>query len=85
MDAYKQIAEFLPENAIQEPAVYEVREDENNDMVTYLWMEEPYTEIDEEADHVVIGWTDDDGKLHRPERALSITVSETDYRIMSYY
>ena len=85
LDAYKQIAEFLPENAIEEPAVYEIQEGESNDMISYLWMEEPYTEIDEETDHVAIGWTGDDGKLYRPERALSITVSKTDEHIISYY
>ena len=83
--AYKQLADFLPDNAIAEPAVYDVQEDDTGDSVTYLRMEEPYTAAEDTANSYAIGWNDDTGKLYWPQRALSVAVSKEDKHLIGYY
>lgn len=46
---YDKAAEYLPEDAIHNPDVYEMHEDVDGESIAYWWMEERYTVAEEEA------------------------------------
>ena len=80
---YKQVAEYLPDNAIHEPSVYEVQgiDDEMTNYITYLWKEEPYEVPKDDAyGRMTVGDTEvgEDGKPHyyHYKRALHVLVDK---------
>jgi beta-lactamase regulating signal transducer with metallopeptidase domain len=86
---YNKVAEYLPENAIHEPEVYEVQgvDDEASDYITYMWKEEPYEVTKEEVySRMTIGSTEvgEDGKLHyyHYKRALHVLVKKNSSNII---
>ncbi|MBQ6852886.1 MAG: hypothetical protein IJO07_01780, partial [Peptococcaceae bacterium] len=80
---YEKVAEYLPDNAIRNPEVYEVQgaDDDESFYITYMWKEEPYDVSQEDVyDRMTIGSTEvgEDGKLHyyHYKRALHVLVDK---------
>ena len=78
---YNRVAEYLPENAIHEPEVYEVwgqEEKEESDFISYLWAEDLYEVTEEEFNQAgsLAGyriWYKDEGYF-LSKRSLEITI-----------
>ncbi len=87
---YNRVAEYLPENAIYEPEVYEVwgqEEKEESDFISYLWAEDLYEVTEEEFNQAgsLAGyriWYKDEGYF-LSKRSLVITVLKETGDIMS--
>ena len=89
VEAYEQIAEFLPEDAIHDPTVYEVigGEDDEDEYVMYIWIEGAYEVTAEEAKEARLNEGalsyGRDGKDYLYDRALVMWVSKEDGHIAS--
>ncbi len=90
---YEQIAEYLPENAIHNPEVYEVQSTETSRYNTYLWTEDKYEVTEEEANEADMltgyrGWerTNEEtgeGIYYQYRRTLVIAVSKETGKIQT--
>ena len=80
---YKQVAKFLPEDAIHKPEQFQKTGGENN-TVGYLWVENPYEVTEEETYGKGIMCLHKNGKHYLYERALLVYVDEETGRIVSY-
>ena len=86
---YEKVAEYLPDNAIRNPEVYEVQgaDDDESFYITYMWKEDPY-EVPKGAalDRLTIGSHEigDDGKSHyyQYKRALHVLVDKNSSTII---
>lgn len=80
---YKQVAEFLPEDAIHNPEQFQKAGGENN-TIGYLWAENPYEVTEEETYGKGIMCLHKNGKHYLYERALLVYVDEETGRIAGY-
>ncbi len=80
---YKQVAKFLPEDAIHNPEQFQKTGGENN-TVGYLWVENPYEVTEEETYGKGIMCLHKNGKHYLYERALLVYVDEETGRIAGY-
>ncbi len=86
-EMYRNVASYLPEDAITNPDVYEVT-DLDNGRITYTWSEDPREETEGRVDKISIGFHDPEtGKHYRYERMLMIQTSAEHDDIISvtYY
>ena len=83
---YNRVAEYLPDNAIHNPEVYEVQGAEESEYRTYLWIEDKYVVTEEEASKADMltgyrGWdrTNEEtgeGMYYQYRRTLTIVASK---------
>ncbi len=87
VEAYEQIAEFLPEDAIHNPTVYEVMGEADEEYLMYIWIEGAYEVTAEEAKEARLNdgalSYGRDGKDYLYDRALMLWVSQEDGHIAS--
>ena len=85
VEAYEQIAEFLPEDAIHDPNVYEVIGEADDEYLMYIWIEGAYEVTAEEAKEARLNdgalSYGRDGKDYLYDRALVMWVSQEDGHI----
>ena len=86
LEAYEKVAEFLPEDAIHDPSVYEVMGEADDEYIWYIWIEGAYEVTKEEAREAQNDGAlsyGRDGKAYLYDRALMLCIYQKDGSIVS--